>query len=108
MTQRTSDNAPESSTTINDLELASCLAIFLWSSIPDDELLKAAEAGKLREPTVLSPKSNGCWPTSSRRFSQHFVQQWLGLDGLESVAHITDIALKEAMGRSRSPSLMKC
>ncbi|MCA9154769.1 MAG: DUF1592 domain-containing protein [Planctomycetales bacterium] len=98
VTQRTPDDAAESSTTINDLELASRLAIFLWSSIPDDELLKAAEAGKLREPTVLSAQVERMLADPrSRRFSQHFVQQWLGLDGLESVAHITDIALKEAM-----------
>ncbi|MCA9165284.1 MAG: DUF1592 domain-containing protein, partial [Planctomycetales bacterium] len=98
VTQRTPDDAAESSTTINDLELASRLAIFLWSSIPDDELLKAAEAGKLREPTVLSAQVERMLADPrSRRFSQHFVQQWLGLDGLESVAHITDSTLKDAM-----------
>src|SRR5262249_19242265 len=39
---------------ISDVELASRLSFFLWSSIPDDELLTAAERGRLREPAVLS------------------------------------------------------
>ena len=39
---------------INDLELASRLSSFLWSSIPDDELRAVAAAGKLREPGVLA------------------------------------------------------
>src|SRR5688572_32423666 len=38
---------------VNDIELASRLSFFLWSSIPDDELLEAAERGTLREPGVL-------------------------------------------------------
>jgi hypothetical protein len=42
---------------IGDLELASRLSFFLWSSIPDDELLKLAEQGKLMIPKVLSSRS---------------------------------------------------
>ena len=38
---------------ISDLELASRLSYFLWTSMPDDELLSIAEAGKLRQPGVL-------------------------------------------------------
>ena len=38
---------------VSDLDLASRLSFFLWSSIPDDELLKVAEAGRLRTPEVL-------------------------------------------------------
>ncbi len=38
---------------ISDLELASRLSFFLWSSVPDDQLLDLAEKGKLREPAVL-------------------------------------------------------
>ena len=38
---------------LSDLELASRLSFFLWSSIPDDQLLTAAEQGKLRDPKVL-------------------------------------------------------
>ena len=38
---------------ITDLELASRLSFFLWSSVPDDELLSAAAQGRLKEPQVL-------------------------------------------------------
>ena len=38
---------------ISDVELASRLSFFLWSSIPDDELLTLAEQGKLKDPAVL-------------------------------------------------------
>ncbi len=38
---------------ISDLELASRLSYFLWSSMPDDELLNLAEAGKLRAPGAV-------------------------------------------------------
>ena len=41
------------STALNDLDLASRLSFFLWSSIPDDELLNAAIAGKLKQPAAL-------------------------------------------------------
>ena len=45
--------APETAYRISDLELASRLSFFLWSSIPDDHLLELAEHGKLRDPAVL-------------------------------------------------------
>jgi hypothetical protein len=38
---------------ISDLELASRLSFFLWSSIPDEELLSTATSGRLRDPRVL-------------------------------------------------------
>ena len=38
---------------ISDLELASRLSFFLWSSGPDDELIEAATQGKLSDPVVL-------------------------------------------------------
>jgi hypothetical protein len=41
---------------ISDLELASRLSYFLWTSMPDDELLSIAEAGKLRQPGVLEAR----------------------------------------------------
>src|SRR5207247_10440947 len=39
---------------LSDLELASRLSFFLWSSIPDEDLLAAAEAGRLHDPKTLS------------------------------------------------------
>ncbi len=47
--------APATPYRISDLELASRLSFFLWSSIPDDELRNLAASGKLREPGVLDP-----------------------------------------------------
>src|SRR6185503_2276825 len=38
---------------VSDIELASRLSFFLWSSIPDEELLSVAEQGKLKEPATL-------------------------------------------------------
>lgn len=98
VTQRVEGKSSKASGTISDIELASRLSIFLWSSIPDDELLKVAEQGRLSKPDVLSAQVERMLtdPRSSR-FSQTFVQQWLGMDGLDSVAHVTDSSLKEAM-----------
>lgn len=96
--QRAPEDASEVSGKVSDLELASRLAIFLWSSIPDDELLMRAEQGRLSQPDVLAAQVQRMLadPRASR-FSQNFVQQWLGLDGLDSVPHVNDAALKEAM-----------
>ena len=98
VTQRVADDSPEASGVISDLELASRLSIFLWSSIPDDELLKLAEEGRLSDGEVLPAQVQRMLadPRASR-FSQNFVQQWLGLDGLDSVPHVNDSSLKEAM-----------
>lgn len=88
-------NAPA---TISELELASRLSIFLWSSIPDDELLSLAERGKLREPAVLAAQMTRMLsdPRASR-LTQNFVEQWLGLERMNSVTHVTDGELKAAM-----------
>src|SRR5213078_3432352 len=42
---------------ISDLELASRLSFFIWSSIPDDELLDAAISGRLRQPGMLEKQT---------------------------------------------------
>ena len=98
LTQRAAaEEAPEPAM-ISELELASRLSVFLWSSMPDDELLKQAEQGKLRDPAVLAGQVNRMLADPrSKRFAQNFVEQWLGLDRLNSVTHVTDSSLKEAM-----------
>ena len=45
--------APGASYRVSDLELASRLSFFLWSGLPDDELLNVAAQGKLKDPDVL-------------------------------------------------------
>ena len=98
LTQRVTAEGAEAPARISDLEFASRLSVFLWSSIPDDELLKLAEQGKLREPPVLKDQVQRMLADPrSRRFSQNFVEQWLGMDRLNSVTHLTDSSLKDAM-----------
>jgi hypothetical protein len=46
---------------VSDLELASRLSFFLWSSIPDDALIDAAVTGRLRTPAGWSVRSRACW-----------------------------------------------
>ena len=98
VTQRSTSSESNNNAAINDMELASRLSFFLWSSIPDKELLELAKQGKLREPSVLSAQIERMLADArSKRLSQNFGQQWLGLDGLNSVTHVTDSFLKEAM-----------
>jgi hypothetical protein len=98
LTQRVPSDETKSLTEISELEFASRLSVFLWSSIPDDALLKLAQEGKLREPTVLAAQVKRMLADPrSRRFVQNFVEQWLGLDRMNSVTHVTDSALREAM-----------
>ncbi len=83
---------------IDAFELASRLALFLWASIPDEPLLKLAETGQLRQPAVLSAQVKRMLEDPrSKRFAQYFVEQWLGLEKINSVAHVTDAALRAAM-----------
>jgi hypothetical protein len=83
---------------IGELEFASRLAVFLWASLPDEKLVRLAEAGKLRDSDVLSGEIGRMLADPrAKRFAQHFVEQWLGLDRINSVSHLKDAALREAM-----------
>jgi hypothetical protein len=86
---------PGESYRLSDLELASRLSFFLWSSIPDDELLRLAVADRLHEPATLrkqverllaDPRSNA--------FIENFAGQWLYLRNLKTkggaVEHFPD------------------
>src|SRR5437867_3876333 len=71
---------------ISDLELASRLSFFLWSSTPDDELLDAAIRGKLKEPVVLEQQVRRMLADSrSRTLVTNFASQWLHLRNLPSI-----------------------
>ena len=71
---------------IDDLELASRLSFFLWSSIPDDELLDLATEGRLSRPEVLEQQVRRLLADErSRTLLTNFVGQWLHLRNLESV-----------------------
>jgi len=72
---------------ISDLELASRLSFFLWSSIPDDELLDAAIRGELRRPDVLERQARRMLADArSYNLASNFAGQWLRLRNLESVS----------------------
>jgi hypothetical protein len=68
---------------VSDLELASRLAFFLWSSIPDDELLTLAGTGQLREPGVLQSQVGRMLEDDrSESLVNSFAEQWLLLRNL--------------------------
>ena len=71
---------------ISDLELASRLSFFLWSSIPDDELLRVAGQGKLKDPGVLKSQVQRMLRDSrSSQLTSNFAGQWLYLRNLQSI-----------------------
>src|SRR5262245_14549048 len=71
---------------ISDLELASRLSFFLWSSIPDDELIKLASQGKLKDPAVLAAQVRRMLADSrSAQLVSNFAGQWLYLRNLQSI-----------------------
>ncbi len=89
---------------LSDSELATRLSMFLWCSIPDDELRELADKGRLNDPEVLNEQVQRMLADPrSRRFSEQFVRQWLGMQLLDYL-HVDrkaypqfDPALKEAM-----------
>jgi hypothetical protein len=69
---------------ISDLELASRLSFFLWSSIPDDELLETAAADRLHDPKVLEQQvERMLGDPRAQRFVVNFAGQWLRLRELD-------------------------
>jgi hypothetical protein len=72
---------------IDDLQLASRLSFFLWSSIPDDELLDLAVAGKLSNPVTLDQQIRRMLADSrSQALATNFAAQWLYLRNLKNFA----------------------
>ena len=83
--QDPSGAAPGSIHRVGDFELASRLSFFLWSSMPDDELLDAAAAGTLRKPDVLRRQvTRMLADPRSRSLVTNFAAQWLFLRDVES------------------------
>ena len=70
---------------ISDLDLASRLSFFLWSSIPDEELLDAAARGRLKDPAVLERQVRRMLADRrSQALVNNFAAQWLYLRNLDS------------------------
>ena len=100
------DSAPGAVYGLTDLELASRLSFFLWSSIPDDELLEVASRGELRDEAVLVEQTRRMLadPRSASLIT-NFAGQWLrlrNLPGIDRDAHLFpdfDDNLRRAMRR---------
>ena len=72
---------------VSDLELASRLSFFLWSSLPDDELIEAASRGELRDPAVLEAQVRRMLADErSASLVTSFAAQWLYLRNLPAVS----------------------
>lgn len=71
---------------LSDHALASRLSYFLWSTMPDGELLELAGAGKLSEPGILAAQTRRLLADPrSHQFVEHFTGQWLGNRTVQSI-----------------------
>jgi len=91
---------------ISDLELATRLSFFLWSSIPDDELINLASLGKLSNPTVLEQQVRRMLADPrSEALVNNFAAQWLYLRNLKATSPVAtsypdwDDSLRQAFRR---------
>lgn len=99
-------SAPGSVHRVSDLELASRLSFFLWSSIPDDALLAAAEKGQLSQPAVRDAQiARMLADPRAEALTRNFAGQWLYLRNLDqqrpdiAVFPQFDARLRSAMSR---------
>jgi mono/diheme cytochrome c family protein len=77
---------PEKVHRLSDVELASRLSYFLWSSMPDDELLGLAESGKLKDPATLDAQVKRMMTDRKAiAFADNFAGQWLEIRNLDSI-----------------------
>ena len=78
--------APGTPYRVSDLELASRLSFFLWSSIPDDELVEVAASGRLSDPTALDLQVRRMLSDPrAEALTTNFASQWLHLRNLDAV-----------------------
>ena len=98
--------APGTNYEITDLELASRLSFFLWSSLPDDELIDLASRGRLSDPEELERQTRRMLADDrARALVTNFASQWLYLRNVPAVYPDEDLfphvgeALRQAMQR---------
>jgi hypothetical protein len=91
---------------ISDIDLASRLSFFLWSTGPDDQLLKLATQGRLKDPVVLEQQVRRMLKhPKAEALAVNFAGQWLNLRGLDATAPLPliypdfDDPLRQAMRR---------
>ena len=71
----------------NDYDIAERLSFFLWSSLPDNELLNLAKQGKLKSIEVINSQIERMLnDEKAKRFIKTFSEEWLGLGGLDSIS----------------------
>jgi hypothetical protein len=86
------DAAPGSPYRISDLELASRLSFFLWSSIPDEELIELAAQNRLHERKVLKQQVERMIADErSNAFVENFTGQWLNVRGMQASEPVVDL-----------------
>jgi hypothetical protein len=84
--------APGSPYKLSDLELASRLSFFLWSSVPDDELRDLAVQSRLKDPRVLKQQADRMLKdVRSQALIDGFASRWLGLSKLTGLNPDTDL-----------------
>jgi hypothetical protein len=98
--------APNTVYAITDLELASRLSFFLWSSIPDDELLAVAAQGRLKDAAELENQVRRMLADDKAdAFIENFAGQWLYLRNLDAIVPVQsnfpdfDDTLREGLRR---------
>jgi hypothetical protein len=91
---------------LSDLDVASRLSFFLWSSIPDEELLNLAVRGRLNDPKVLEQQVHRMLrDPRSQALVDGFANRWLGLSKLAGIVPDTDLyrefdeGLRDAMAK---------
>jgi mono/diheme cytochrome c family protein len=83
---------PAAAYRLSDVELATRLSFFLWSSIPDDELLRVASQGRLSRPAVLARQVQRMLADPrSEALVKNFAGQWLQLRNLRRVVPDPDL-----------------
>lgn len=83
---------PGSVHALDSLDLASRLSFFLWSSIPDEQLLDLADAGDLGKPEVMYEQVERMLrDPRAKTLASNFAYQWLGLHKMEEVEPDPDI-----------------
>jgi Protein of unknown function (DUF1592)/Protein of unknown function (DUF1588)/Protein of unknown function (DUF1585)/Protein of unknown function (DUF1587)/Protein of unknown function (DUF1595) len=91
---------------VTDLDLASRLSFFLWSTAPDDQLISVARQGRLKEPAVLEREVRRMLKDPrAEALSVNFAGQWLNLRGMQSAGPLPNVypdfddPLRQAMRR---------
>jgi hypothetical protein len=84
--------APGSVHAVGDLELATRLSLFLWSSIPDEQLLTLAQQNRLHDPAVMNAQiTRMLADPRSTALTKNFAGQWLYLRNLDQQRPDTDV-----------------